>query len=55
MSNYLPGLEPDFDVKQHVRFIGGMPVCYAGFSANCKEYKKKPAGCKEEMPAGHGE
>lgn len=23
--NYLPGLEPDFDVKQELRFIGGMP------------------------------
>lgn len=23
--NYLPGFEPDFDVKQELRFIGGMP------------------------------
>lgn len=34
---------------------GDMPVCYAGFNVNCKEYKKKPAGCKEEIPAGYGE
>ena len=25
MSEYLPGLEPDFDVKQQLRFVGGMP------------------------------
>jgi hypothetical protein len=25
MNNYLPGLEPDFDVKQELRFVGGMP------------------------------
>ena len=25
MNDYLPGLEPDFDVKQQICFIGGMP------------------------------
>ena len=24
MTTYLPGLEPDFDVKQELRFIGGI-------------------------------